>query len=266
MSKSKINNPLKISLNVNSNENNIYNKDCLLKDLSDLNVPYNSQKINKMFSFLEILYHEKSKHNLIGTKNKEDILVRHFYDCLSIFKFFNNRNLTAEKIYKILDVGTGAGLPGILLSIFMENSKVYLLDSKLKNINFLFYVKENLNLNNILIINDRAELLSHNQNFRENFDFVVCRALASVRVVSEMLIPFCKINGYIIIYKSKKIYDEIKEASNTIKLLGAKLEDIFEVSVPKLNEFRVLLILKKESNTLFKYPRIYAKIIKKPLT
>jgi 16S rRNA (guanine527-N7)-methyltransferase len=162
-------------------------------------------------------------------------------------------------------VGTGGGLPGIPLAVFLTSSNIILLDSRIKICIFLNQVVAELKLKNAVIVNGRAELLSHESGFRENFDLVVSRALGNVRQVSEITVPFCKTGGRIILYKSKKVHEEINEAKEALNILSAETEEIFETDVPDLNKYRVLLVIKKLKSTLYKYPRKYAKMLKKPL-
>ncbi|MBM3709187.1 MAG: 16S rRNA (guanine(527)-N(7))-methyltransferase RsmG [Actinobacteria bacterium] len=240
------------------------NIDKLLENyLKTLKLDTSCEIINKIKSFLNLIYEKNKFLNLVGTKDKNSILIRHFFDCLSIFEFFKELSKNEFINSKILDVGTGAGLPGILLAIILKNSTIYLLEPRVKISNFLTSALKELDIKNAEIILGRAEVLSHNEFFREKFNYVTARAVADVKVLSELTIPFCKIGGSIIMYKSKKLQDEILSSGEDITVLGGSIDRIMEVEVPLLNECRVFLIIKKQNSTLYKYPRKYVKILKK---
>jgi 16S rRNA (guanine527-N7)-methyltransferase len=221
--------------------------------------------IAKMQAFLDILFEYNKNINLVGTKNRDEILIRHFFDCLSIFNFLNCADGNIIKIKTILDIGTGAGLPGILLAIFLKKSEIYLLDSKNKAITFIKIVINTLKLDNAYVLSGRAEELAHDTRYREKFDIVVSRALAKTSVLSELAIPFIKVGGRAILYKSKNLAEELQLSGKTISAMGSEIENIFEVKIPCLDEYRALLILKKVSQTICKYPRKYGKILSEQL-
>lgn len=231
----------------------------------DLGICPDDSDVEKLHAYLEMLFEYNKNINLVGTKNRDEILTRHFYDCLSIFNFLNCSETKKIKMNKLLDIGTGAGLPGILLSIFLKNSEIYLLDSKNKAITFLEKVINALNLDNAHILSGRAEELAHDLKYREQFDVVVSRALAKTSVLTEIAMPFCKIGGRAIMYKSKNLKEELSHSNKIINAVGAETESILEVKIPELDEYRVLLILKKIIPTIHKYPRKYCKILSEPL-
>ncbi|MBM3707165.1 MAG: 16S rRNA (guanine(527)-N(7))-methyltransferase RsmG [Actinobacteria bacterium] len=230
--------------------------------LKYLNLRSDDACIKKVKSYLKLIYDNNSYLNLVGSKDINTILTRHFFDCLSVFEFFKEIQEAELKNSRILDVGTGAGLPGILLAIFLESSNIFLLDSRKKIKIFLSRALKELNIKNVKIILGRAETLSHNENLREKFNIVVARAVASVKILSEMTIPFCKVGGRVILYKSRKLKEELMAADKIIPDLGGKVVNLIEVKVPLLDEYRVLLIIKKQRSTLYKYPRKYVKILK----
>jgi 16S rRNA (guanine527-N7)-methyltransferase len=240
-------------------------EDRILKDyLKSLNLSSGPTNIKKVKSYLDLIYENNRYLNLVGTKKKNDILIRHIFDCLSMFEYLKKVQDFELSNSKILDIGTGAGLPGILLALFLKNSMVYLLDSRKKTGNFLIRTLKELDIKNAEVIIGRAEILSHRESLREKFDLVVARAVANLGILSELTIPFCKIGGRIILYKSKKLKDELSAAEKTISILGGKVADIVRVEIPMLEEYRVLLIIKKEEITLYKYPRKYVRMLKIP--
>jgi len=239
-------------------------KKFLDKYLLKIGINNDSSKIDKIFEYLELVYEKNKVINLIGTKEKEEIFIKHILDSLSIF---NIELLREDKLKgkKIIDIGTGGGLPGILLAIFLPESEIYLLDKSKKKTIFLRETTEALELKNIIIITDRAEELSRKAGFREKFDIVIARAVARFSILLELSVPFCNIHGKIIFYKSKKVFEEIKEHSETISKLGGEFKKLYDVEVPDLERFRTFLILNKVKRTPLKYPRNFALIKKKPL-
>ncbi len=239
-------------------------KKFLDKYLLKIGINNDSSKIDKIFEYLELVYEKNKVINLIGTKEKEEIFIKHILDSLSIF---NIELLREDKLKgkKIIDIGTGGGLPGILLAIFLPESEIYLLDKSKKKTIFLRETTEALELKNTIIITDRAEELSRKAGFREKFDIVIARAVARFSILLELSVPFCNIHGKIIFYKSKKVFEEIKEHSETISKLGGEFKKLYDVEVPDLERFRTFLILNKVKRTPLKYPRNFALIKKKPL-
>ncbi len=241
-------------------------KKILTASLNEINLSFTEADVDKIEKYIDILLEHNKQSNLVGTKLKQDILIRHVIDSLSIFRYynyffapFNGKNL------KILDIGTGAGLPGILISIFLKDSCVYLLDKKSKAINFLKEAVHELNLTNICTIEGNAEDLGHDDKYRENFDIVLSRAVGKFNIVCELMLPLCKIGGKAVLYKSRKMHEEIEKYKDIIPILGGKIDKILEVKVPKLDEYRAFLSILKEKSTLYNYPRKYAKILKTPL-
>ncbi len=239
--------------------------DILKLSLKELGIDFSSNQINLINKYIDVVYEYNKSTNLIGTKGKEDILIRHFLDSISILKyredFFNSKG----NVRKILDVGTGAGMPGMILSIFLNDKLFYLLDKKEKKIEFLNLLSRKLKLDNVRIIKGRAEELAKESLYREKFDIVLARAVARFNILCEFIIPFCRINGKIILYKSIKVFDELNEGRKVIQRLGGRVESLREVKVPYLKEFRAFLVIKKDNESPNRYPRKFKKIISKPL-
>jgi len=233
-----------------------------ISSLKKLGIEFTEEQVSLLMRYLEIIYNYNMNTNIVGTKKKEDILVRHFLDCLSILKYRKSIFGLEDECKKILDIGTGAGLPGMLLAIFMKNKKFYLMDKKIKKISFLEKTIEALTLSNVTLVRGKAEELAHDSSYRENYDLVLARAVAKINILSELAIPFCKINGKIVFYKSKKVFDEVINARHKISKLGGRIYGLKEVDVPGLNEFRIFMIITKEKSTPCKYPRSIAKINK----
>lgn len=220
---------------------------------------------DKILRFLDIVYIENNRFNLVGTTEKEKIFTRHFLDCLSIYNYLIGICKQNSNRLRIIDVGTGAGLPGILIGIINKEAVLTLLDSRAKITRFLGRVVDELAIDNVSVVCGRAEILSHQNSYREMFDIVVARAVSRINILCELMVPFCKIGGKAIMYKSRKLEDELPEAERAITVMGAEVEGIFEIDVPYLEEYRALLVLNKSRQTEYKYPRKYARIIKMPI-
>jgi 16S rRNA (guanine527-N7)-methyltransferase len=242
------------------------NKNIIATSLSEINLNFTETDIDKIEKYIDILLEYNEQTNLVGTKLEQDIIIRHILDSLSIFEYSNYFfESCSRENFKILDMGTGAGLPGILISIFLKDADIYLMDKKSKAIKFLKEVIYRLNLTNVYIIEGNAEYLGHDEKYRENFDIVLSRAFGKFNIACELMLPFCKSGGKVILYKSRKLREEIEEYKNIIPILGGRIANIFEVKVPNLDEYRAFLLILKETSTLYKYPRKYAKILRIPL-
>lgn len=236
-------------------------KKMLKKYLVSAGIRHGERKINKVISYLDIVTEKNKVINLIGTKNKEDILARHIFDSLSLLSIYSGE-LGGRRI---IDIGTGAGLPGIPLAIFLTESNIVLLDKTRKKTRFLKETAEELKLKNIEVITGRAEEISRERQYREKFDVVLARAVTKISILLELAIPFCIINGKIIFYKSKKVFDEIKDHNKVVSKLGGEFKNLYEVKVPELEGFRAFLVLRKIRKTPKKFPRNFAQIKRAPL-
>ena len=228
-----------------------------------IRITFEEEDLEKIFTYLDLLYRTNKEFNLVGTKEKEEIFIRHILDSISIIE--NKDYLFSKDSLKIIDVGTGAGLPGVLLAIILKEHYFLLMDKSEKKINFIKEIKKLLKIENMDIVQANAIILAHDIRFRESFDLVIARAVTKINILLELIIPFCKINGKIILYKSRMIYSEINSYSKVINTLGTQLDNILETRVPFLEEYRAFLILSKTQSTDPKYPRSNAKIKKEPL-
>ena len=224
------------------------NKEKFIEMCNKINITLNDEKIKKFEKYKDLLKEWNKKFNLTTIIEDEDIYLKHFYDSILVTKSANFDNKS------ICDIGTGAGFPGIVLAILFDDSKITLLESNAKKVTFLECVKKELNLNNVKIINDRAEL--YGKNNRELFDIVTCRAVARLKIIIELSAALLKINGLFIPMKSK-VEDEIIESNMICNNVGYKLIDKLEYDLPIENSSRTILIYKKISKTDSKYPRNY---------
>ncbi len=226
----------------------------------DLDLDLEQEQINQFKKYSAILQDWNQKMNLTALSQKEEIINKHFLDSLSCFKLIN---FAKEK--KILDVGTGAGFPGLPIKIVDSDSSLVLLEAVRKKIFFLEELCYKLNLSRIEFIHGRAEKFGQDDNYREKFDLVVARAVAEVNTLSEYTLPFVKLGGNLIIQKGRNIQQELKQSKAAIKLLGGEIETIAEFNLPFANEKRNLIKIKKTAKTPNKYPRRISKPEKDPL-
>lgn len=219
------------------------------------------EQINKFKKYYDLLIEWNKKINLTTITDYEDVVKKHFLDSSLLLCKYDNDYFKQKRI---IDVGTGAGFPGIPLSIFLPNAEFVLVDSLNKRIEFLSVVIEELKLENVRCIHGRAEELGRNENFREQFDFCISRAVASLPLLLEYCSPFIKVGGNLLLYKSRKVYEEIGEAENSLNILNCKETDCIKIADEA--EFqRFLLNIEKTDNTPQKYPRRAGKPKKNPL-
>ena len=230
--------------------------------LTEMDVFFTEDKVSKILILMDEIFNFNITTNIVGSKEKDDIFFRHILDCISVFNLkqeFNQEILFGKKI---LDLGTGAGLPGLLFSILLDNTQIVLLEKQQKKANFLRSMITHLELKNTMVIDTPAEFIAKDKNYREVFDICVGRAVSKINILLELIIPFCKINGKILLYKSRKVFLEAEENLEKLGKLGTAINRIAEVKVPFLDEFRAILILDKKTKTPDKYPRDFS-IIKK---
>lgn len=230
----------------------------LVDGLKEINIKLNDEQIEKFYKYMNLLIDWNTKINLTAITEPKEIIVKHFIDSLTINKYINNNQT-------IIDVGTGAGFPGIPISIVREDCKIVLMDSLNKRINFLNDVKDKLHLENVETIHSRAEELGQNSNYREKFDIAVSRAVAPLNILSEYLLPFVKIDSYALCMKGANIDEELKSSENAIKILSGKLVHIDEFMLPNSDFNRNIIVIKKVNSLSKKYPRKSGTPSKEPL-
>ncbi len=231
------------------------NKDILIKGLLEYGIEADDKIIEKFATYSCLLKEWNEKMNLTAITDDDGISIRHFLDSLSPFYLIKDK----EDI-KVLDIGTGAGFPGVPLKIVKDDIKITLLDSLNKRIIFLSEVIKEIGISDAEAIHGRAEVLGRDKNFREKYDFVISRAVASLKVLSEYALPFVKEGGYFISLKAFEIDEELNNAKQMIGNLGGKIEEIKELSIPFSDVIRKLVIIKKISKTPKEFPRNNKKI------
>ena len=209
---------------------------------------FSVEQLEQFFAYMNLLIEWNEKMNLTAIVEPNEIILKHFIDSITILKEIDNNS-------KIIDVGTGAGFPGVPLSIMNPTLKITLADSLNKRLIFLQEVVNQLGLKNIEIIHARAEELGKNKKYRENFDAATSRAVANLSTLSEYLIPLVKVGGKIISMKAGGAQEEIEAAKKAIKILGGEIEEIEEFKLPQTEIERTIILIKKEEHTPNKYPR-----------
>ena len=222
------------------------------KDLEEFEIYLNEEQARQFLNYYDLLKEWNSFMNLTAITEFHEVLKKHFVDSLSLIKAIPD---LAEKSYSVIDVGTGAGFPGIPLKIAFPNLKITLLDSLNKRIKFLNETVSELKLEDVVLIHGRAEDFSKPEKKRESFDLCVSRAVANLSTLSEYCIPFVKKGGYFISYKSEKLSEEFDSAKKAIQVLGGKYERQVEFNLPDSDIYRNLVVIKKEKSTPLKYPR-----------
>lgn len=230
------------------------NIETFIKEVEKLNISVTKENLASLAKYKDLLVEYNKKFNLTAIKSDEEIYLKHFYDSLTLIKAYSlNGNL------KLLDIGTGAGFPGIVLKIFYPDLELTLLDSNHKKIAFLEVAIKELNLKNVTCINSRAENLP--KTYREYFDIVTSRAVAHLRILLELSIPYLKVGGKLIAMKGLS-EEEIKESAKILEKLDSTIVDTIKFNLPIEGSNRSLVIVQKNKKTNEIYPRSYDKIVK----
>ena len=233
------------------------------KGLEELGIELSEKQIDQFIQYYEMLVEKNKVMNLTAITEFNEVIVKHFIDSLALVKVVNKDDLSKE--VSIIDIGTGAGFPGIPLKIAFPNIKITLLDSLNKRINFLKEVSDELGFEGIDFIHGRSEDFGRNPQFREKFDICVSRAVANLATLSEFCVPFVKVGGSFISYKAGDCGEEVKESMKAVEKMGGKITNQLEYMVPTSDLNRVLLFIEKEKATPKSFPRKAGTPAKEPI-
>ncbi len=232
-------------------------RDYLKDGIKKIGVEIDEEKIDKLMAYLELLIEYNSHTNLTAIRDREGIIEKHFLDSILLMKYMK------RDTGKALDIGTGAGFPGMVLAICNPDIQFTLIDSVGKKINFLRQVKEKLNLTNADPVNARAEEYINDEN-RESYDLGFCRGVSKLNTILEYVIPFLKVEGRFLPQKMEGTNEE-NESGSALKILKSKITDIYEEELPFSKDKRIIVDIVKEAKTDKKYPRRTGIPLKKPL-
>lgn len=232
-------------------------KKIFIKECEENKIDYKNLDLEKFYKYMLGIIEWNEKINVTAITDEKEFIRKHFIDSLTINKFIKSKGW-------LIDIGTGAGFPGIPLKIANENLKVTLIDSVNKKLNVIREVSDETKLDGLEIIHTRAEDLANKKEYREKFDFVTTRAVSNLSTITEYMLPFLKVGGKAICMKGPNYEEELKEAKKAIDILGGKLEKIETIFISNEIE-RNIIIISKIKNTPNKYPRGQGKPLKEPI-
>ncbi len=232
----------------------------LEQKLGELGIKQDQNQLERFHKFYQLLIEWNKVMNLTGITEYEDVVEKHFVDSLSIIKAVD-----LSRIHTVIDVGTGAGFPGIPLKIAFPHLRVVLLDSLNKRIKFLDEVISQLGLTEIRTIHGRAEEYARKEEYREQFDLCVSRAVANLSTLSEYCLPYIQVGGIFVPYKSGEIDDEVEQSKKAVRILGGNIKKVMKFELPGTDIHRSFVLIHKEQHTQKKYPRKAGIPAKEPL-
>lgn len=227
---------------------------------NDVGLELTETQYEQFIKYMRLVQEWNEKINLTAITEDEEFIKKHFIDCMKAFKSDAIKNAKT-----IIDVGTGAGFPGVPIAILHPNAQITLLDSLNKRINFLNLVVRELGLKNVTTIHSRAEDGARNPQLREKFDIATSRAVANMAVLSEFCMPYVKKGGYFVALKGPSIDEELENGSNAIKILGGELKEIIEISIEETDLKHNIVEVYKVKACPKTYPRKAGTVNKKPL-
>ena len=236
-----------------------YDLTILEEGCKELGITLDENQKKQFTDFYEYLV-EKNKV-MTGITEFQEVLIKHFLDSLACVKAVD-----MSRIKRIMDIGTGAGFPGVPLKIAFPHLEACLLDSLKKRVNFLEETFQMLKLENITAIHGRAEEYAKNKQYRETYDLCVSRAVSNLATLSEYCLPYVKTGGYFISYKSGTVQEEVEQAQKAVKILGGKIQDVVYFQLPDSEIQRSLVVIEKIKATPGRYPRKAGTPLKEPLS
>lgn len=235
-------------------------RELLKEGAKKLNIELSESQLDQFIAYKNLLQEWNEKMNLTAITEDREVITKHFLDCMTIHKA-----LDMNTDYKVIDIGTGAGFPGLVIKIAFPHVKVVLVDALKKRLNFLETVISELGLTQIECVHARAEDLGKNKAYREAFDICASRAVANLAVLSEYTLPFVKVGGYLIALKGQKLEEELEQGKKAIHILGGQLEEVVDTGVPFTDLNHKIAKIKKVKVTAAKYPRKAGEPTKMPL-
>ncbi len=232
----------------------------LYRGLEQLHLSLSEQQIEQLLTYYQMLIEKNKVMNLTAITSYEEVVEKHFIDSLSLVQV-----LDLEKKMTVLDLGTGAGFPGIPLKIAFPNLNIVLLDSLNKRVIFLQEVIDGLALHQIEAVHGRAEELARKKEYRESFDLCTSRAVANLASLSEYCIPFVKVGGIFASYKSGEVEEELQQAQKAIQQLGGTVQQVHHFQLPNTDVGRSFVLIEKERRTPKAYPRKSGTPVKNPI-
>jgi 16S rRNA (guanine527-N7)-methyltransferase len=236
------------------------NEEILRQGINGFGIEANDQMINDLKIYREILVDWNQKMNLTGIEEEREVFIKHFLDSISAVS-----NGYIKNGISLIDVGTGAGFPGLPLKICLRDIKLTLLDSLNKRINFLQEVSNTVNLEDVEFIHGRAEDFGKDSKYREQFDVATARAVAGLPILMEFCVPFVKLGGYFVCLKGPNANLELEESQKAMEVLGLEFIEKIEIELPNEELKHNILVFKKVKNTPEKYPRKAGKPAKSPI-
>ena len=237
-----------------------YNLEKFKNGLQQLHIELSEKQMEQFLQYYEMLVEKNKVMNLTAITEFDEVVEKHFLDSVSLIK-----QMDLHQPLKVLDLGTGAGFPGIPLKIVFPELEITLMDSLNKRVLFLQDVISSLQLQDIEAVHGRAEEAARNKKYREGFDLCVSRAVANISTLSEYCLPFVKIGGSFISYKSSTIEDELEDGKKGIAILGGKVKDVYKFTLPDSELQRSFVVIQKEKKTPKAYPRKAGTPSKDPL-
>ena len=237
-----------------------YNLEKFKNGLQQLHIALSEKQMEQFLQYYELLVEKNKVMNLTAITEFDEVVEKHFLDSVSLTK-----QMDLHQPLKVLDLGTGAGFPGIPLKIVFPELEITLMDSLNKRVLFLQDVISSLQLEDIEAVHGRAEEAARNKKYRESFDLCVSRAVANISTLSEYCLPFVKIGGSFISYKSSTIEDELEDGKKGIAILGGKVKDVYKFTLPGSELQRSFVIIEREKKTPKAYPRKAGTPSKEPL-
>ena len=213
-----------------------------------IQIEFTEEQLGQFYQYMNVLIEWNQKINLTAIVKPEDIILKHFIDSLTVLKYIGEKD-------ELVDIGTGAGFPGIPIKIMKEDVHVVLLDSLNKRIHFLNEVIKELTLEKVETIHSRIEDYGRNKKYREKYDIVTSRAVANLATLSEYMLPMAKIGGKCVCMKGSAVEEEIIKSKKAIETLGGKIQKIESFKLPDGENCRNIIIIEKVKNTPQKYPR-----------